>query len=158
MKDSYASSYPNTCVFFIFVLFTGLTMASTFTNMGAPIQDLYSIDIGNAYGYKGGNSPDPLSTSVTAAFSAAFFVGAFVGSLLTFPIVETWTKTVDDCFRVSTIVLTALMTVKTHWAYLIVIRVLAGFPASCIQTVTPSGSQRRVPTAVVSPQLVFSCS
>lgn len=138
MKDSYASSYPNTCVFFIFVLFTGLTMASTFTNMGAPIQDLYSIDIGNEYGYKGGNSTDSLSKSVTAAFSAAFFVGAFVGSLLTFPIVEKLGRKLSTIvFCVSTIVLTALMTVKTHWAYLIVIRVLAGFPASCIQTVTP---------------------
>ena len=139
MKDSYATDYPNTCVFFIFVLFTGLTMASTFTNMGAPIQDLYSIAVGNEYGYKGGNTEkDPLSTSVTAAFSAAFFVGAFVGSLLTFPIVERLGRKLSTIiFCVSTIVLTALMLVPTHWAYLIVIRVLAGFPASCIQTVTP---------------------
>ncbi|KWX14671.1 Transporter/ MFS family protein/Hexose [Giardia duodenalis assemblage B] len=139
MKDSYATNYPNTCVFFIFVLFTGLTMASTFTNMGAPIQDLYSIAVGAKYKYNGGNTEkDPLSTSVTAAFSAAFFVGAFVGSLLTFPIVERLGRKLSTIiFCVSTIVLTALMLVPTHWAYLIVIRVLAGFPASCIQTVTP---------------------
>lgn len=138
MKDSYATDYPNTCVFFIFVLFAGLTMASTFTNMGAPIQDLYSKGLKNSYGYNGGNAGDTLSKSVTAAFSAAFFVGAFVGSLLTFPIVERLGRKLSTIiFCVSTIVLTALMLVPTHWAYLIVIRVLAGFPASCIQTVTP---------------------
>ncbi|TNJ29606.1 Hexose transporter [Giardia muris] len=141
-----AVKYPNQFLLFIFVAFTGMGMATVYTNMPGTIMNQYAYDMrdyfGNTYDPYKGTGGSSNNDTISAFLSSGFFIGALIGSLVTDPIfAKLGRKATIIIFTFLAGVLCALcaIPIKTAygWVYLIVVRVVIGFPAGIIQALTP---------------------
>lgn len=115
----------------LFVIWSGLSIGSIFSNTPVPILQMYA-NITHTFDPA---AHDAANDSIVSAIVAAFFVGSMAGSLLAPLALARYTrKACVLCFVGATLVLSALTCIPVHYGYLIALRFLTGVPGAMQMT------------------------